>query len=60
LAMVGIYFFQEKSRNVNVIAGLLFKCNSRAESPNYVQHTRPFLHSRLISCSVTLQEEPEE
>ena len=27
-AMGGIYFFIEKSRNVNMIAGLLFKCNS--------------------------------
>jgi hypothetical protein len=30
----GIHFFYEKSRNVNMIASLLFKCNSRAESPN--------------------------
>jgi hypothetical protein len=28
LAMGGIYFFEERSRNVNMIAGLLFKCNS--------------------------------
>ena len=30
----GIYFFQEKSRNVHIIAGLLIKCSSYAESPN--------------------------
>ena len=29
LAMGGIYFFEERSRNVNMIAGLLFKYNSR-------------------------------
>jgi len=29
-----IYFFQEKSRNLNMIAALLIKCNSCAESPN--------------------------
>jgi len=28
LAMGGIYFFIERARNVNMIAGLLFKCNS--------------------------------
>jgi hypothetical protein len=27
-------FFQERFRNVNMIAGLLFMCNSPAESPN--------------------------
>jgi hypothetical protein len=29
LPMGGIYFFEEISRNVNMIAGLLFKYNSR-------------------------------
>ena len=33
LAMAGIYFFIERSRNVNMIAGLLFKCIRPAESP---------------------------
>ena len=33
VAMGGIYFFEERSRNVNMIAGLLFKCIRRAESP---------------------------
>jgi hypothetical protein len=28
LAMREIYLFEERSRNVNMIAGLLFKCNS--------------------------------
>jgi hypothetical protein len=28
LAVGGIYFRIERSRNVNMIAGLLFKCNS--------------------------------
>ena len=27
-AMGGFYFFIERSRNVNMTAGLLFKCNS--------------------------------
>jgi hypothetical protein len=49
----GIYFFQEKSRNVHRIAGLLIKCNSFAESPNLVQQTGPYSPSLLISCSVT-------
>jgi hypothetical protein len=49
----GIYFFQEKSRNVHRIAGLLIKCNSFAESPNLVQQTDPYSPSLLISCSVT-------
>ena len=53
LAMGGIYFFQEKSRNVHRIAGLLIKCNSFAESPNLVQQTGPYSPSLLISCSVT-------
>ena len=52
----GIYFFQEKSRNVHRIAGLLIKCNSFAESPNLVQQTGPYSPSLLISCSVTLAE----
>jgi hypothetical protein len=34
LAMGGIYFLREKSRNVNMTVGLLIKCNSCAESPN--------------------------
>jgi hypothetical protein len=50
---VGIYFFQEKSRNVHRIAGLLIKCNLFAESPNLVQQTGPYSPSLLISCSVT-------
>ena len=29
----GVYFLQEKSRNVSMIAGLLIKYSSRAESP---------------------------
>jgi hypothetical protein len=33
-AIAGIYFFQEKSRNVNMIEGLLIRCNALAESPN--------------------------
>jgi hypothetical protein len=49
----GIYFFQEKSRNVHRIAGLLIKCNSFAESPNLVQQTGPYSPSLLTSCSVT-------
>jgi hypothetical protein len=49
----GIYFFQEKSRNVYRIVGLLIKCNSFAESPNLVQQTVPHSPSLLISCSVT-------
>ena len=49
----GIYFFQEKYRNVHRIAGLLIKCNSFAESPNLVQQTGPYSPSLLISCSVT-------
>jgi hypothetical protein len=49
----GIYFFQEKSRNVHRIAGLLIKCNLFAESPNLVQQTGPYSPSLLISCSVT-------
>jgi hypothetical protein len=28
LAMGGIYFYIERSRNLNMIAGLVFKCNS--------------------------------
>jgi hypothetical protein len=40
----GIYFFQEKSRNVHRIAGLLIKCNSFAESPNLVQRFRLTKH----------------
>src|SRR6266436_3339259 len=32
LAMGGIYFFEERSRNVNMIAGLLFKYNPRGLS----------------------------
>jgi hypothetical protein len=52
----GIYFFQEKSRNVHRIAGLLIKCNSFAESPNLVQQTGPYSPSLLISCSVTVIE----
>jgi hypothetical protein len=31
--MAGIYFLQEKSRNVSMIAGLLIKYSSCAESP---------------------------
>jgi hypothetical protein len=53
LALGGIYFFQEKSRNVHKIAGLLIKCNSLAESPNLVQQTGLYSPSFLISCSVT-------
>jgi len=52
----GIYFFQEKYRNVHRIAGLLIKCNSFAESPNLVQQTGPYSPSLLISCSVTVIE----
>ena len=51
----GIYFFQEKSRNVHRIAGLLIECNSFAESPNLVQQTGPYSPSLLISCSVTVE-----
>ena len=55
-----IYFFQEKSRNVHRIAGLLIKCNSFAESPNLVQQTGPYSPSLLISCSVTPAEQTTE
>jgi hypothetical protein len=51
----GIYFFQEKSRNVHRIAGLLIRCNSFAESSNLVQQTGPYSPSLLISCSVTTE-----
>jgi hypothetical protein len=53
LALGGIYFSQEKSRNVHRIARLLIKCNSFAESPNLVQQTGLYSPSLLISCSVT-------
>ena len=33
-AMGGNLLLQEKSRNVNMIASVLIKCNSCAESPN--------------------------
>ena len=49
----GIHFFQEKSRNLHRITGLLIKCNSFALSPNLVQQTGPYSPSLLISCSVT-------
>ncbi len=35
--MGGIYFFEERSRNVNMIAGLLLSTIRGAESPNFVQ-----------------------
>jgi hypothetical protein len=53
LVLGGIYFFQEKSRNVHRIARFLIKCNSFAESPNLVQQTGLYSPSLLISCSVT-------
>jgi hypothetical protein len=49
----GIYFVQEKSRNLHRIAGLLIKCNAFALSPNLVQQTGPCSPSLPILCSVT-------
>jgi hypothetical protein len=49
----GIYFFQEKARNVHRIASLLVKYNLFAKSPNLVQQTGQYSPSLLISCSVT-------
>ena len=56
LAMGGDYFFQEKSRNLHRITGLLIKRNSFALSPNLAQQTGPYSPSLLISCSVTSQD----
>jgi hypothetical protein len=39
----GIYLFQEKSRNVHIIAGLLIKCSSFAES-------KAIIESELADC----------
>jgi hypothetical protein len=38
--MIGIYFFQEKSRNVNVIAGLLFGVAISSWTKNNVKPVR--------------------
>jgi hypothetical protein len=48
----GIYFFQEKSLNLDKMTGLLIKCNSFALSPNLVQQTGRYSPSLLVSCSV--------
>jgi hypothetical protein len=54
LALGRIDLFQEKSRNLNIFAGLLISCIRCAESPNLVQQTGLYSPSLLISCSVTL------
>jgi hypothetical protein len=51
----GIYFSQEKFRNLRRSADLLIKCNSFAVSPNLVQQTGLYSPSLLISCSVTAE-----